>query len=239
MGLLDGQYTAMTSGRSLDFDDLRSYVRGDDVKDIGVSPDFEDSIGKLENLNDVGDKTPIQNGFAIPQLVDKKEPRDADFEEVKSQIVEVVKLDRANAEIENIANQIASGSANATGLAAAAQAKGLKAEDQKSFVLGSPLGQGPSASTSRGAGPFHDRAATGRKGVLGRRVVPPARRERQRLRDLSAGIASPVVSIILSGRARSGACPLDAEGHMLRPARVRRTTFRRRESSPRRSVRRP
>ena len=34
MGLLDGQYTAMTSGRSLDFDDLRSYVRGDDVKDI-------------------------------------------------------------------------------------------------------------------------------------------------------------------------------------------------------------
>ena len=34
MGLLDGQYTAMASGRSLDFDDLRSYVRGDDVKDI-------------------------------------------------------------------------------------------------------------------------------------------------------------------------------------------------------------
>src|SRR6185295_17174286 len=125
------------------------YVKpGDDIKDIGVSPDFEDAVGKLENANDVGDKTPIQNGFAVPQLADKKEPRDADFDEVKAQILEVVKLDKAKAEVENIANQIASGSPNAAALAAAAQAKGLKAEDQKSFVLGSPLGQGPSASTS-------------------------------------------------------------------------------------------
>lgn len=33
-GLLDGEYAAVTSGRSLDFNDLREYVRGDDVKDI-------------------------------------------------------------------------------------------------------------------------------------------------------------------------------------------------------------
>jgi peptidyl-prolyl cis-trans isomerase D len=121
---------------------------GDDISNIGVSPDFEESIGRLENQNDVGDKTPIQNGFAIPQLADKKEPRDAEFDEVKAQIIEVVKLDKAKAEVENIANQIASGAANASALATIAQSKGLKAEDQKSFVLGSPLGQGPSASTS-------------------------------------------------------------------------------------------
>ena len=125
------------------------YVKpGDDIKDIGVSPDFEDAIGKLENANDVGDKTPIQNGFAVPQLADKKEPRDADFDEVKAQILEVVKLDKAKAEVENIAKAIASGAANAAGLAAAAQAHGLKAEDSKSYTLGSPLGQGPSATTN-------------------------------------------------------------------------------------------
>jgi peptidyl-prolyl cis-trans isomerase D len=144
-----GDFASLANESVADMIRETPYVKpGDDIKDIGVSPDFEDSIGKLENLNDVGDKTPIQNGFAIPQIVDKKEPRDAEFDEVKSQIVEVVKLDKANAEIENIANQIAGGAANAAGLAAAAQAKGLKAEDQKSFVLGSPLGQGPSASTS-------------------------------------------------------------------------------------------
>ncbi|MBK9766401.1 MAG: hypothetical protein IPP63_04955 [Chloracidobacterium sp.] len=36
---------------------------------------------------DVGDKTPIQNGFAIPMLADRKEPRDADFDEVKAQVL--------------------------------------------------------------------------------------------------------------------------------------------------------
>ena len=33
-GLLEGEYAAMTSGRSLDFNDLREYVRGDDAQDI-------------------------------------------------------------------------------------------------------------------------------------------------------------------------------------------------------------
>ncbi len=34
MSLLDGQYVALSRGRSMDFDDLRSYVPGDEVKDI-------------------------------------------------------------------------------------------------------------------------------------------------------------------------------------------------------------
>jgi parvulin-like peptidyl-prolyl isomerase len=50
--------------------------------------------------------------------------------------------------VQEIANQIASGAANADALTALAAAKGLKAQDQKSFILGSPLGQGPSASTN-------------------------------------------------------------------------------------------
>jgi uncharacterized protein (DUF58 family) len=34
MGMLDGQYASLSRGRSMDFDDLRSYVAGDEVKDI-------------------------------------------------------------------------------------------------------------------------------------------------------------------------------------------------------------
>lgn len=33
-GLLEGEYASMLTGRSMDFNDLREYVRGDDVKDI-------------------------------------------------------------------------------------------------------------------------------------------------------------------------------------------------------------
>lgn len=121
---------------------------GDNVEFIGVSPQFEEGIASLEKPNDVGDEVPVPEGFAVPLLVDRKEPRDREFAEVRDQLVEVVKLEKARAEIETIARQIASGAGSPTALTAAAQARGQKAEESKSFVLGSPLGEGPSATTS-------------------------------------------------------------------------------------------
>lgn len=125
------------------------YVKpGDDVKDVGVSDQFEQGIAGLENANDVGDKIPVPNGFAIPLLVEKKEPRDAELSEVREKVLEAVKAEQARAKVSEIANHIASAAGTASGLSAAATGKGLKAQDSKSFVVGSPLGQGPTATTS-------------------------------------------------------------------------------------------
>jgi len=121
---------------------------GDEVQNVGVSPQFEEGIAGLENPNDVGDKIPIQNGFGIPLLVEKRNPRDAEFDEVKEQIAETLKVEQANARVEEIAKQISAESSSADNLSAAAQSKGLKALEAKSFVLGSPLGEGPNAATS-------------------------------------------------------------------------------------------
>lgn len=127
-----------------------AYVKpGDDVPNIGTSPQFEEGIAGLENANDVGDKVPVQNGFAIPLLVDKKEPRDAELDEVKDQVIESVKLEKARAQIEEIAKQIASGAGNVAALAGAAASKNIKVLEAKSYSLGSPLGTGPSASSSK------------------------------------------------------------------------------------------
>ena len=126
------------------------YVKpGDNVPNIGNSPQFESGIEPLEAVGDIGEKTPIQNGFAIPMLSDRREPRDSTFEEVKTQIVDIVKLEKANKQVEEIAKQIASGAANPGALAGLASGRGLTAKDQKDFILGSPLGEGPSASTSK------------------------------------------------------------------------------------------
>lgn len=121
---------------------------GDNVQDIGVSPQFEEGIAPLENANDVGDKIPVSNGFAIPLLVEKKDARDAEFDEVKAQVTETYKIDQARQKVEAIAKQLAAAVGSAGNLSAAATAQGLKAQDQKSFILGSPLGQGPTASTN-------------------------------------------------------------------------------------------
>ncbi|MEJ7848744.1 MAG: peptidyl-prolyl cis-trans isomerase [Pyrinomonadaceae bacterium] len=126
-----------------------AYVKpGDNIENVGTSPQFEEGIVGLENQNDVGEKIPVQNGFAIPLLVDKKEPRDAEFEEVRAQLVEVVKVEKARSQVEEIAKQIAAGSTTSATLAGIAQSKNLKAADSKAFILGSPLGEGPSATTN-------------------------------------------------------------------------------------------
>jgi peptidyl-prolyl cis-trans isomerase D len=121
---------------------------GDNIENVGVSPDFEQGIAALENPNDVGDKFRIKDGFAVPMLVEKRAPRDAEFAEVKDKVAESLKFERARAQVEEIAKQIAAGVNSAGDLSAAATAKGLKAQEQKSYIIGSPLGTGPSAATS-------------------------------------------------------------------------------------------
>jgi len=126
-----------------------AYIKpGDDVPNVGVSPQFEDGITMLVNPQDVGDKIPVQNGFAIPLLVDKKGPRDVELDEVKGKVTEDAKIALARERIAGIANEIASGSANVAALAGLAGGKGLKAEESKGFILGSPLGTGTAATTN-------------------------------------------------------------------------------------------
>lgn len=128
-----------------------AYIKpGDTVEKIGVSPQFEEGIVGLVNVNDVGDKIPVPEGFALPMLVDQKPPREAVFEDVKTQtqFIEVVKMEQARVKAEQIANQIASGSTNAGALAGAASGQKLKALESKAFTIGSPLGEGPSATTN-------------------------------------------------------------------------------------------
>lgn len=143
------EFAAQASMSVADMIKETGYLKpGDDVPNIGISAQFEEGIAPLETVGDVGDKTPIQNGFAIPMLADRKEPRDAEFDEVKAQLVEAVKLDKARTQVEEIAKAIASGAPNAAGLAAAATAKGMTAKDKTSYILGSPLGEGPNGGSS-------------------------------------------------------------------------------------------
>ncbi|MEP6789311.1 MAG: SurA N-terminal domain-containing protein, partial [Acidobacteriota bacterium] len=58
-------FAAQANTSAADMIKETAYVKpGDDVPNIGVSPQFEEGIAPLEAVNDVGDKTPIQNGFA-------------------------------------------------------------------------------------------------------------------------------------------------------------------------------
>ena len=124
---------------------------GDDVPDIGTSPQFEEKVKPLEEAGAVGDFVGIKNGFAIPQLVEKRDPRIPEFAEVKDRVAEDFKRTRAAEQLEQTARELAAAGGGVDALKAAAEKAGLKAEDEEAFKLGRPLG-------SAGADPALDAA---------------------------------------------------------------------------------
>lgn len=113
---------------------------GDDVPQIGSSQQFEAAIEPLNNPGDVGEPTGIKGGFAVPTLVEKKEPRIPDFEEVKSKVADAVKQQRAREQLEQKAKDLASSLKSAADLKTAAEKSGFKAETEEGYKLGAPLG---------------------------------------------------------------------------------------------------
>ncbi|HWF88624.1 MAG TPA: peptidyl-prolyl cis-trans isomerase, partial [Pyrinomonadaceae bacterium] len=119
---------------------------GDDVPDIGSNQQFEQTIEQLNNPNDVGEATGIKNGFAVPMLVEKKEPRVPEFDEVKTKIADAIKKQRAKDQLEQKAKDLAASLTSADSIKAAGEKEGYDAGTEESFKLGSSLGKAGSST---------------------------------------------------------------------------------------------
>ncbi len=114
---------------------------GEDVPGIGSSQQFEAVIAPLNNPNDVGERSGVKGGFAIPMLVEKKEPRTPDFEEVKTKVAQALKQQRAKEQLEQKAREIASSATSLADLKAKAEQAGFEVATEPRYKLGSPLGK--------------------------------------------------------------------------------------------------
>ena len=117
----------------------------DDVPEIGSNQQFEQTLEKLNNPQDVGDVTGIKGGFAIPMLVEKRDPRIPDFEEVKTKVAEAIKDQRASEQLEQKAKDLAAGLNSADGIKAAGEREGYDAGTEEGFKLGASLGKAGSS----------------------------------------------------------------------------------------------
>ena len=120
--------------------------RGDDVPEIGANQQFEQAIEPLNNPNDVGEATGVKNGFAVPMLVEKKEPRIPDFDEVKTKIADEIKKQKAKDQLEQKAKDLVAGLSSADAIKAAGEKEGYDAGTEESFKLGSSLGKAGSST---------------------------------------------------------------------------------------------
>jgi peptidyl-prolyl cis-trans isomerase D len=114
---------------------------GDDVPDIGSNQQFEAVVAPLTNPGDVGDPTGVKGGFAVPMLVEKREPRIPDFDEVKTKVAQALKQERAKQQLEQKANELASSINSATDVPAAGEKAGFEVASDSGYKLGSPMGK--------------------------------------------------------------------------------------------------
>jgi peptidyl-prolyl cis-trans isomerase D len=119
-----------------------SFIKpGDDVPDIGSNQQFEQALEPLNNPNDVGEATGIKGGFAVPMLVEKKEPRIPEFDEVKGKVADAIKNQRAKEQLEQKAKDIAASLSGPDAIKAAGEKEGFESGAEESFKLGSSLGK--------------------------------------------------------------------------------------------------
>jgi parvulin-like peptidyl-prolyl isomerase len=81
-------------------------------------------------------------------LVEKRDPRIPEFDEVREKVSERARNERAKQQLEQVAREIAEGANGPEALKALAEKHGLKAETSEKHKLGSPLG---TAGTSAAA----------------------------------------------------------------------------------------
>jgi peptidyl-prolyl cis-trans isomerase D len=118
------------------------YIKpGDDVPNIGSNQQFDAAIAPLNNPNDVGDRTGVKGGFAIPMFVDKKEPRIPDYDEVKDKIAQSAKQQRAKEQLDQKARDFAASVTSAADLKAAAEKAGLEVATEEAYAADRALGK--------------------------------------------------------------------------------------------------
>ena len=112
----------------------------DDVPNIGSNQQFEQALAALNNPQDIGEVTGVKGGFAIPMLLEKKEPRIPDFDEVKTKVASEIKAQRAKEQLEQRAKDFAASLSGPDAIKAAGEKEGYDAGQEENFKLGSALG---------------------------------------------------------------------------------------------------
>jgi parvulin-like peptidyl-prolyl isomerase len=85
--------------------------------------------------------TGVKNGFAIPILVDKKDPRIPEFDEVKTKVADTIKQQRAKDQIEQKAKELIASLSSPDAIKATGEKEGFDSGLEEGFKLTSTLGK--------------------------------------------------------------------------------------------------
>ncbi len=117
----------------------------DSLSNLGAASEFQQAVFALQATGDVTDRVDVNNGFAVAQLVDKREPHDATFEEVKTKVEESYRTEKAKEIAAERARQLGA-VASPEALSQMAASMGLKVDERSGWSPGNDSQLGPLTS---------------------------------------------------------------------------------------------
>ncbi|HZS45756.1 MAG TPA: peptidyl-prolyl cis-trans isomerase [Blastocatellia bacterium] len=115
------------------------FAAGDNIPDIGANQNFEDAVKDLKKPGDIGPKTGIPNGFAVPVFAEQRPPHPAEFEDVKTKVELAAKNEKAKEVAGQKAQQLVQSASSPDALKAAIEGAKLKSQTMDNFKAGSTL----------------------------------------------------------------------------------------------------
>jgi peptidyl-prolyl cis-trans isomerase D len=115
------------------------FSEGDTIPELGSVSEFESSVFQLPNPGDITDRINVDKGFAVAQYVDKRDPHDPSFEEVKDKVDKAFRVDKAKELARARAAEFAK-ITNTDELKKAAAAAGLKVDERAGLTGNDSIG---------------------------------------------------------------------------------------------------
>jgi peptidyl-prolyl cis-trans isomerase D len=119
--------------------DTGFFVEGDALPGLGSASELESSIFELQNTGDVTDRLNVDKGFAIAQFVEKREPHEPAFEEVKAKVETAYRAEKSKDLASQRAKEIAKAQ-NADELKKLADSMGLKTDERAGLKASESIG---------------------------------------------------------------------------------------------------
>jgi peptidyl-prolyl cis-trans isomerase D len=115
------------------------FAEGDSLPDLGAAAEFQSAVFDLENQGDISEYLSVNNGFAIAQYTEKRDPHDAEFEEVRAKVEDRYRTEKASELAAEKARQLAA-SQSPESLKAAADAAGIKTDERAGMTGNDSIG---------------------------------------------------------------------------------------------------
>jgi peptidyl-prolyl cis-trans isomerase D len=121
------------------------FMQGENIAELGASSDLDAALFELKNQGEVTEWVNLNNGFAVAQFADKRDPHEPSFEEVKTRVEDRYRSDKAKELAAEQARKIAQAQ-TPDAMKAAADAAGVKVDERAGLTasdsIGSLLGEG-------------------------------------------------------------------------------------------------